>query len=71
MHMNYVKEEDGWIFGECSECNMIMKFRKNTLRYEAKMGTYFLEKMFNVFVGLCISLLHMRLLRKKKIILQD
>ena len=38
MHMNYVKEEDGWIFGECSECNMIMKFRKNTLRYEAKMG---------------------------------
>lgn len=28
MHMNYVKEEDGWIFGECSECNMIMKFRK-------------------------------------------
>lgn len=71
MHMNYVKEEDGWIFGECSECNMIMKFRKNTLRYEAKMGTYFLKKMFNVFVGLCISLLHMHLLRKKKIILQD
>ena len=44
MHMNYVKEEDGWIFGECSECNMIMKFRKNTLRYEAKMGTYFFRE---------------------------
>lgn len=30
--MNYVKEEDGWIFAECSECNMLMKFRKNQLK---------------------------------------
>ena len=51
MHMNYVKEEDGWIFGECSECNMIMKFRKNTLRYEAKMGTYFFEEDVQCFCG--------------------
>lgn len=51
MHMNYVKEEDGWIFGECSECNMIMKFRKNTLRYEAKMGTYFFREDVQCFCG--------------------
>ena len=51
MHMNYVKEEDGWIFGECSECNMIMKFRKHTLRYEAKMGTYFFREDVQCFCG--------------------
>ena len=51
MHMNYVKEEDGWIFGECSECNMIMKFRKTTLRYEAKMGTYFFREDVQCFCG--------------------
>ena len=51
MHMNYVKEEDGWIFGECSECNMIMKFRKNTLRYEAKLGTYFFKEDVQCFCG--------------------
>lgn len=71
MHMNYVKEEDGWIFGECSECNMIMKFRKILCDMKLKWELIFLKKMFNVFVGLCISLLHMHLLRKKKIILQD
>ena len=26
--MNYVKEEDNWIFAEFPECNMIMKFKK-------------------------------------------
>ena len=51
MHMNYVKEEDGWIFGECSECNMIMKLRKNTLRYEAKMGNYFFREDVQCFCG--------------------
>ena len=30
--MDYVKEEDGWIFAECPECHMIMKFRKNELQ---------------------------------------
>lgn len=47
--MNYVKEEDGWIFAECSECNMIMKFRKNQL--EKSTNEYSLSEPVECFCG--------------------
>ena len=47
--MNYVKEEDGWIFAECSECNMIMKFRKNQIQRLA--NKYRLNEPVECFCG--------------------
>lgn len=47
--MNYIKEEDGWIFAECSECNMIMKFRKNQLKKST--NEYRLSEPVECFCG--------------------
>lgn len=48
--MNYVKEEDNWIFAECPECNMIMKFRKNELSLK-QSNKYILNEPVECFCG--------------------
>ena len=47
--MNYIKEEDGWIFAECSECDMVMKFRKNQLKKST--NEYRLSEPVECFCG--------------------
>lgn len=49
--MNYVKEEDNWIFAECPECNMIMKFRKNELKLDKSKKIYTLGEPVECFCG--------------------
>ena len=49
--MNYVKEEDNWIFAECPECNMIMKFRKNGLYLDKSNEEYVLKEPVECFCG--------------------
>lgn len=50
-HMNYVKEEDNWVFAECSECNMIMKFKKNELNLDKAKKMYTLGEPIECFCG--------------------
>lgn len=49
--MNYVKEEDNWIFAECPECNMIMRFRKNELNLDKSKKIYTLGEPVECFCG--------------------
>lgn len=49
--MNYVKEENNWIFAECPECNMMMKFKKNELNLDKSNKTYMLNEPVECFCG--------------------
>ena len=49
--MIYVKEEDNWIFAECPECNMIMKFRKKELNLNKSKKIYTLGEPVECFCG--------------------
>lgn len=47
--MKYVKEENGWIYGQCSECGQIMKFRKNDLQFIERTKLYRLPEQVECF----------------------
>lgn len=49
--MKYIKEEGIWIWAECAECGMIMKFRKDNLRLDKSSRTYHLSEKVECFCG--------------------
>ena len=49
--MKYIKEQDIWVWAECSECGMTMKFRKEDLKLDESTKTYHLKEGVECFCG--------------------
>lgn len=49
--MKYIKEQDAWVWAECPECGMTMKFRKEDLKFDESARTYRLKESVECFCG--------------------
>lgn len=49
--MLYVKEENNLVFAECQECGIVMRFRKNSMRYQEDIGVYLFDEGVECFCG--------------------
>lgn len=49
--MKYIKEQDVWVWAECPECGMTMKFRKEDMELNKGTKTYHLKEDVECFCG--------------------
>ena len=49
--MKYIKEQDVWVWAECPECGMIMKFRNEDMELNKGTKTYHLKEVVECFCG--------------------